>query len=73
MFENTEDKQLDWRIRHSHLASTLFRNLVPWWRLRRNRASDNSPQSIGELRNGHEANLQELSLLYQTGSKNGVI
>ena len=24
MFENTENKQLDWRIRHSHLASTLF-------------------------------------------------
>ena len=36
-----------------------------------NPAPDNSPQSIGELRNGHEANLQEL--LYQTGSKNGVI
>ena len=26
---------LDWRIRHSHLASTLFHNLVPWWRPRR--------------------------------------
>ena len=38
-----------------------------------NPAPDNSPQSIGELRNGHVANLQELSLLYQTGSKNGVI
>ena len=36
-----------------------------------NPAPDNSPQSIGELRNGHVANLQEL--LYQTGSKNGVI
>ena len=36
-------------------------------------APDNSPQSIsGELRNGHVANLQEI-LLYQTGSKNGVI
>ena len=28
MFENTENKQLDWRIRHSHLASTLFHSLV---------------------------------------------
>ena len=32
MFEN---KQLDWRIRHSHLAPTLFHSLVPWWRPRR--------------------------------------
>ena len=31
MFENTENKQLDWRIRHSHLASTLFHSLVRWW------------------------------------------
>ena len=31
MFENTEDKQLDMRIRHSHLASALFHSLVPWW------------------------------------------
>ena len=30
MFENTENKQLGWRIRHSHLASTLFHSLVPW-------------------------------------------
>ena len=22
----------DWRIRHSHLTSTLFHSLVPWWR-----------------------------------------
>ena len=36
-----------------------------------NTAPENSPQSIGELRNGHVANLHEL--LYQTGSKNGVI
>ena len=36
-----------------------------------NPAPENSPQSIGELRNGHVANLQEL--LYQTGSKNVVI
>ena len=35
MFENTENKQLDWRIHHSHLASTLFHSLVPWWRPRR--------------------------------------
>ena len=59
MFENTENKQLDWRIRHSHLASTLFHSLVPWWRPRRIR-----PQiirlRIGEVRNGHVANLQEL-------------
>ena len=34
MFENTENKQLDWRIRHSHLAR-LFHSLVPWWRPRR--------------------------------------
>ena len=36
-----------------------------------NPAPKNTPRSIGELRNGHVANLQEL--LYQTGSKNGVI
>ena len=35
MFENTENKQLDWRIRHSHLASTLFHSLVPRRRPRR--------------------------------------
>ena len=35
MFENTENKQLDWRIRHSHLVSTLFHSLVRWWRPRR--------------------------------------
>ena len=35
MFENTENKQLDWRSRHSHLASTLFHSLVRWWRPRR--------------------------------------
>ena len=28
-----------------------------------NPASDNSPQSIGELRNGHVANLQERSII----------
>ena len=34
MFENSENKQLwplDWRIRHSHLASTLFHSLASWW------------------------------------------
>ena len=36
-----------------------------------NPAPDNSPQSSGELRNGHVDNLREL--LYRTGSKNGVI
>ena len=57
---------LDWRIRHSHLTSTLFHSIVPWWRPRRtDPAPENSPQSIGELRNGHKANLQEL--LHQTG------
>ena len=35
MFENTDNKQLDWRIRHSHLVSTLFHSLVRWWRPRR--------------------------------------
>ena len=24
-------RPLDWRIRHSHLASTLFYSLIPWW------------------------------------------
>ena len=24
-------RPLDWRIRHSHLTSTLFHSLVPWW------------------------------------------
>ena len=28
-------RPLDWRIRHSHLVSTLFHSLVPWWRPRR--------------------------------------
>ena len=36
-----------------------------------NPAPDNSPQSTGELRNGHVANLQKI--LCQTVSKNGVI
>ena len=52
-------RPLDWRIRHSHLASTLFqsRSVVT---SAENPAPDNSPQSIGELRNGHVANLQEI-------------
>ena len=36
-----------------------------------NPATENSPQSIGVLRNGHVVNLQEH--LYQTGSKNDVM
>ena len=28
-------RPLDWRIRHSHLASTLFHSLVLWWRPQR--------------------------------------
>ena len=28
-------RPLDWRIRYSHLAPTLFHSLVPWWRPRR--------------------------------------
>ena len=35
MFENTENKQLHWRVRHSHLVSTLFHSLVRWWCPRR--------------------------------------
>ena len=63
MFENTENKKMDWRIRHSHLASTLSqsRSVVT---SAENPAPDNSPQSIGELRNGHVANLQELYYQY---------
>ena len=48
-------------IRHSHLASTLFHSLVPWWRPRRIRPQvTRLSHWIGELRNGHVANLQEL-------------
>ena len=71
MFENIENKQLDWRIRHSHLASTLFHSLVPWWRPRRIR-----PQitRLSQLENSARARGQfTRTLLYQTGSKNGVI
>ena len=60
MFENTEHKQLDRRIRHSHLASTLFHSLVHVVTSAKNPVPDNSPQSIRELRNGHVANIQEL-------------
>ena len=61
MFENSENKQLDWRIRHSHLAPTLFHSLVPRWRPRRIR-----PQitRLSQLENSamgtRVANLQEL-------------
>ena len=59
MFENTENKQLDWRIRQSFGVYTVSqsRSVVT---SAENPAPDNSPQSIGELRNGHVANLQEL-------------
>ena len=71
MFENTENKQLDWRIRHSHLVSTLFHSLVRWWRPRRIR-----PQitRLSQLENSAMGTWQfTRTLLYQTGSKNGVI
>ena len=71
MFENTENKQLDWRIRHSHLVSTLFHSLVRWWRPRRIR-----PQitRLSQLENSVMGTWQfTRTLLYQTGSKNGVI
>ena len=48
-------------VSQSRSVVTSAENLTP----------NNSPQSIGGLRYGHVANLQEL--LYQTGSKNGVI
>ena len=48
-------------VSQSHSVVMSAENPVP----------ENSPQSIGELRNGHVANLQVL--LYQTSSKNGVI
>ena len=64
-------RPLDWRIRHNHLASTLFDSLVPW-RQRRIRPQITRLSQLGELRNGHVANLQEL---YYTRlvKKNGVI
>ena len=31
-------RPLDWRIRHSHLTSTLFHSLIPWWCPRRIRS-----------------------------------
>ena len=51
MFENTENKQLDWRIRQSFGVYTVSqsRSVVT---SAENPAPDNSPQSIGELRNG---------------------
>ena len=64
---------LDWRIRQPFDVYTDFtvsqsRSVMTSME---NPAPKNLPQSIGELRNGHVANLQEL--LYHTGSKNGVI
>ena len=61
MFENTENKQLDWRIRHSHLASTLFHSLVPWWRPRRIR-----PQKtrLSQLENSAMGTKYEIRNLY---------
>ena len=71
MFENTENKQLNWRIRHSHLVSTLFHSLVRWWRPRRIRLQitrlsqlENSPMGTWPIYKNS---------IYQTGSKNGVI
>ena len=34
-FSESCSRPLDWRIRQSHLTSTLFHSLVPWWRPRR--------------------------------------
>ena len=52
-------RPLDWRIRQSFGVYTVSqsRSVVA---SAENPAPDNSPQSIGELRNGHVANLQEL-------------
>ena len=57
MFEN---KQLDWRIRHSHFGVYTVSQSRSVETSAENPAPDNSPQSIGELHNGHVANLQEL-------------
>ena len=59
--ENSPQSFDVYTVSQSHSVVMFAENLAP----------ENSPQSIGELRNGHVANLQEL--LYQTGSKNGVI
>ena len=59
-----------WRTRQSFDVYTVSRSHSVVMSVE-NPAPENSPQSSGELRNGHVANLQEL--LYQTGSKNGVI
>ena len=52
-------RTLDWRIRQSFGVYTVLqsRSVVT---SAENPAPDNSPQSVGELRNGHVANLQEL-------------
>ena len=60
MFENIENKQLDWRIRHSHFGVYTVSQSRSVVASAENPAPDNSPQSIGELCNGHVANLQEL-------------
>ena len=63
-------RPLDWRIRKSFDVYTVTqsRSVVT---SAENPAPKNSPQSNGELRNGHEANLR--ALLYQNVSTNGVI
>ena len=63
-----------WRIRHSLLTSTLFHSLVPWWCPQRIRPHGRKLASVSWRTlqyYGHVANLHEL--LYQPGSKNGVM
>ena len=59
--ENSPQSFDVYAVSHSRSVVTFAENPAP----------ENSSQSIGKLRNGHVANLQEL--LYQTGSKNGTI
>ena len=59
--ENSPESFDVYTVSQSHSVVTYAENPAP----------ENSPQSIGELRIGLMANLQEL--LYQTGSKNGEI
>ena len=59
--ENSPESFDVYTVSQSHSVVTYAENPAP----------ENSLQSIGELRNGLVANLQEL--LYQTGSKNGEI
>ena len=72
MFENNENKQLDWRIRHSHLASTLFHSLVRWWRPRRIRPQITRLSQLENSAIGARGQFTR-TLFYQTDSKNGVI